>query len=72
MVCGRGGHGIPTVTVTTDDIIQMSTEQAKALGLPKLPVVALGEALYGRPREEIARAPPRPLRSESVEAGLVG
>ena len=61
-------HGIPTVTVTTDDIIQMSTEQARALGLPKLPVVALGEALYGRPREEIAElAAPY---GESVEAGL--
>ena len=62
-------RGLPTVTVTTDDILQMSTEQAKALGLPELPVIPLGEALYGRPREEIAEltAP----YGEKVEGGLV-
>ena len=62
-------RGIPTVTVTTDPIVQMSTEQARALGLPELPVVALGEALYGRARAEIAElAAPY---GERIAAGLV-
>ena len=61
--------GIPTVTVTTGLIVQMSTEQARTLGWPELPVVALDEALYGRPRAEIAElAAPY---GEGVAAGLV-
>ena len=61
-------RGIPTVTVTTDDIVQMSTEQARALGLPELPVVSMGVALYGRERSEIAEL--SASYGESVEAGL--
>ena len=62
-------RGLPTVTLTVDDLRQMSTDQAVALGVPGAPVVALGEALYGRSRADIASvAEPHGHR---VEAGLM-
>jgi len=61
-------HGLPTVTVTVDDLVQMSTGQAAALGVPGAPVVALREPLYGRSRADIAAA--AEPHGTSVEAGL--
>jgi hypothetical protein len=61
-------RGIPTVTVTVDDLLDMSTAQATVLGHPDLAVVPLRLSLYGRDRDEIA-AMVEPFCG-AIEAGL--
>lgn len=57
--------GVPTVTLCTDAFLGLAKDEARALGMPELPIVTIPHPLGGEPPERVR------ARGEGAVEGVI-